>query len=72
MSQISDKLAVAVQAYLCQLHYSARASIFGCPATSLKAKLGPLHTLAKSRDHEGVRAHKKVSEGRPNTPPNIM
>ena len=32
--------------------------------------LGPLHTRAKSRDHEIVRAQKKVPKGRPNTPPN--
>ena len=33
------------------------------------ASWGPLHTRAKSRDHEFVRAHKKVSKGhRPNTP----
>jgi hypothetical protein len=31
--------------------------------------LGPLHTRAKSRDLEIVRAQKKVSKGRPNTPP---
>ena len=31
--------------------------------------LGPLHTRAKSRDHEIVRAQKKVSKSRPNTPP---
>ena len=31
--------------------------------------LGPLHTRAKIRDHEVVRAQKKVSKGRPNTPP---
>ena len=31
--------------------------------------LGPLHTRAKSRDHEIVRAQKKVSKGRPKTPP---
>ena len=31
--------------------------------------LGPLHTRAKSHDHEIVRAQKKVSKGRPNTPP---
>ena len=31
--------------------------------------LGPLHTRAKSRDHEVVRAQKKESKGRPNTPP---
>jgi hypothetical protein len=32
--------------------------------------LGSLHTRAKSRDHENVRAQKKVSKGRcPNTPP---
>ena len=29
---------------------------------------GPLHTRAKSRDHEIVRAQKKVSKGRPKTP----
>ena len=32
--------------------------------------LGPLHTQAKSPDHEFVRAQKKVSKGHPNTPPN--
>jgi hypothetical protein len=31
--------------------------------------LGPLHTRAKSRDHEVEGAQKKVSKGRPNTPP---
>jgi hypothetical protein len=31
--------------------------------------LGPLHTRAKSCDHEIVRAQKRVSKGRPNTPP---
>ena len=30
--------------------------------------LGPLHTHVKSRDHEIVRAQKKVSKGRPKTP----
>ena len=29
---------------------------------------GPLHTRAKSRIHEIVRAQKKVPKGRPNTP----
>ena len=29
-----------------------------------------LHTRAKSRDHKIVRAQKKVSKGRPKTPPN--
>ena len=29
--------------------------------------LGPLHTQAKSRDHETVRAQKKVSKRLPNT-----
>jgi hypothetical protein len=32
-------------------------------------QLGPLHTRAKSRDHEIVRAQKKVSKGCPKTPP---
>ena len=32
---------------------------------SLPMQLGPLHTQAKSRDHEIERAQKKVSEGRP-------
>ena len=32
-------------------------------------KLGPLHTQAKSRDHEIVRVQKKVSKGHPKTPP---
>ena len=31
--------------------------------------LGPLHTRAKSCDHEIVRAQKKVSKGCPKTPP---
>jgi hypothetical protein len=31
--------------------------------------LGPFHKLAKSRDHEIVKARKKVSKGRPHTPP---
>ena len=31
--------------------------------------LGPLHTRAKSHDHETVRAQKKVFKGCPNTPP---
>ena len=31
--------------------------------------LGPLHTRAKSRDHEIVSAQKKVSKGRLQTPP---
>ena len=30
---------------------------------------GTLHTHAKSHDHKIVRAQKKVSKGRPNTPP---
>ena len=30
---------------------------------------GPLHTRAKRRDHEIVRAQKKVSKGRLETPP---
>ena len=30
---------------------------------------GPLHTRAKSRDHEIVTAQKKVPKGHPNTPP---
>ena len=30
--------------------------------------LGPLHTRGGSRDHEIVRAQKKVSKGRANTP----
>ena len=32
-------------------------------------QFGPLHTRAKSRDHEIVRAKNKVSKGRPKTPP---
>ena len=31
--------------------------------------LGPLHIQAESCDHEIVRAQKKVSKGRPSTPP---
>ena len=38
-------------------------------AREKKRLLWPLHTRAKSRDHEIVRAQKKVSKGRPNTPP---
>jgi hypothetical protein len=34
-------------------------------------QLGPLHTWAKSHDREIVRAQKKVSKGRPNTPPKL-
>ena len=30
--------------------------------------LGPLHTRAKSRDHEMMRAPKKVPKGHPKTP----
>ena len=37
--------------------------------TKTYLNLGPLHTRAKSHDHEIVRAQKKVSKGRPNTPP---
>ena len=33
------------------------------------SKLGPLHTQAKSRDHEIMRAQKKASKGHPNIPP---
>ena len=40
----------------------------GCGCSSLYA-LGPLHIRVKSHDHEIVRAQKKVSKGRPNTPP---
>ena len=36
---------------------------------SLHEDLGPLHTQAKCRDHEIVRAQKKVSKGRPKIPP---
>ena len=32
---------------------------------------GPLHTWTKSRDHEIVRAQKKVFKGRPNIPPEL-
>ena len=32
-------------------------------------RLGPLHTWANSRDHEIVRAQKKVSKRRPKTSP---
>ena len=34
-----------------------------------QVSLGPLHTRAKSRDHDIVRAPKKVSQGRPKSPP---
>ena len=34
--------------------------------------VGPLHTRAKIRDLEVVRAQKKMSEGRIKTPPKIM
>jgi hypothetical protein len=40
-----------------------------CQTINVKVKRtcysGPLHTRAKSRDHEIVRAQKKVSKGRP-------
>ena len=42
----------------------------GGAATTLSHVQGPLPTQAKSRDHEFVRAQKKVSKGpRPDTPP---
>ena len=34
--------------------------------------LGPFHVRAKSRDHEVVGIQKKVSKGRPKTPPNYV
>ena len=34
--------------------------------------LGPLHTRAKSRDHEIVRTQMKLSKGRPETTSKIM
>ena len=34
--------------------------------------LEPLHTRAKSRDQEIVRAQKKMSKGRPKTTPKTM
>jgi hypothetical protein len=37
--------------------------------SSFVLNLGPLHTQAKSRDQEIVRAQKKVSRGRPMIPP---
>jgi hypothetical protein len=37
--------------------------------TIIVSTRGPLHTRAKSRDHEIVRAQSKVSKGRPNIPP---
>ena len=37
--------------------------------SSHELRLGPLHTQAKSRDYEIVRAQMKVSKGRPNTTP---
>ena len=39
------------------------------PYCRFEAFSGPLHTQAKSRDHEIVRAQKKVSKGYSNTPP---
>ena len=45
-----------------------KAPIDDLPSHS-KVYLGPLHTRAKSRDREIVRAQKKVSKGRPNAPP---
>jgi hypothetical protein len=46
--------------------YSVKTVVFPSPTGYM---LGPLHTRAKSRDHDIVRAQKKVSKGRPNTPP---
>ena len=37
--------------------------------SSKRTNLGPLHTHAKSCDHDIVRAQKKVHEGRPKAPP---
>ena len=42
---------------------------FTASTPSVKRSQGPLHTWAKSRDHEIVRAQKKASKGCPNTPP---
>ena len=39
------------------------------PLSQDVAGLGPLHTRAKSHVREIVRVQKKVSKGRPNTPP---
>jgi hypothetical protein len=41
----------------------------GSPNPKFKLGLGPLHTRAKSRDHEIGRAQKKAPKGRPDTPP---
>ena len=38
-------------------------------STAGKGDCGPLHTRAKSRDREIVRAQRKVSKGRPKTSP---
>jgi hypothetical protein len=40
--------------------------------TKERGALGPLHTRAKSRDHEIVRAQKKVAKGCPNSPPSVV
>ena len=45
------------------------ASKSGAAAGTWRLSLGPFHTRTKSRDHEVMRAQKKVSKGRPNTPP---
>jgi hypothetical protein len=42
----------------------------GKKGREIRRELGPLHTRAKSRDHRIVRAQRKVSRGRPNTPQN--
>jgi hypothetical protein len=41
----------------------------GNSTTHSNSNLGSLRTRAKSHDHEIVRAQKKLSKGRPNTPP---
>ena len=40
-------------------------------STYNRLDLWPLHTRANNRNHETVRAQKKVSKGRPHTPPSL-
>ena len=59
--------------YKCKHQEGINIGSEGCddvtPSRSCILNLGPLHTQAKSCDHEIVRALKKVFEGRPKTPP---
>ena len=49
--------------------FSCEVNLDGVSLFDQRETIGPLHTPGKSRDHEIVGAQKKVSKGRPKTPP---